>query len=155
MIRRAEKKDIPGIQQLLEQVLAIHHAGRPDIFKPVGVKYTEIQMLEIFADADKPVFVYTDENDNVVGHCFGIWMRRKEAEHTCAYNTLYIDDLCVDEAARRKGIGAALYEYVRNYAVENGAHNITLHAWDCNPSAVAFYKKQGMQIQQYTMEEIL
>ena len=32
-IRLAQEKDIPKIENLLEQILLVHHKGRPDIFK--------------------------------------------------------------------------------------------------------------------------
>ena len=41
MIRRAEKKDIPGIISLLHQVNMVHHVLRPDLFKPHTTKYNE------------------------------------------------------------------------------------------------------------------
>ncbi|KAI4445791.1 hypothetical protein C823_000308 [Eubacterium plexicaudatum ASF492] len=33
VIRRAEEKDMDGINRLLMQVLMIHHHGRPDLFQ--------------------------------------------------------------------------------------------------------------------------
>ena len=44
-IRFAEKKDIPGILELLRQVGKVHHDGRPDLFRPDAQKY----------DADVPL----------------------------------------------------------------------------------------------------
>jgi len=37
-IRLAQEKDIPKIENLLEQILLIHHEGRPDIFKAKRIK---------------------------------------------------------------------------------------------------------------------
>ena len=69
--------------------------------------------------------------------------------------TLYIDDICVDENARGRHIGKALYEYVRDYAKSIGCNNITLNVWEGNDSAITFYKNMGMQVQKTTMEIIL
>lgn len=154
-IRRAALKDIPGIDNLLYQVLMVHHEGRPDIFKGEGRKYTNEQLAKIIADDKNPVFVCVDENENVLGHCFCQTIEHPESPNTYEYKTLYIDDLCVDEKARGQHVGNALYDYVKNYAKSNGYHNLTLHAWECNPKAVGFYNHLGMKIQQYTMEEIL
>ena len=33
VIRRGEERDLIGIGRLLGQVLAVHHNGRPDLFK--------------------------------------------------------------------------------------------------------------------------
>lgn len=155
MIRRATKKDIPAINELLHQVLAVHNVGRPDIFKPQGQKYTDKELAELFSKDENPVFVYEDENGKVLGHCFTQTIDRDEAPHAYAYKTLFIDDLCVNEESRGKHVGKALYDYVKKYAKENGYYNVTLHAWECNPAAVGFYEHLGLKIQQYTFEDIV
>ena len=154
-IRRAENKDVPGIMNLLTQVLKIHHEGRPDIFKSEGQKYTVKELEGIIADDTKPIFVCVDDDDKVLGHCFLQIFERKESPNIYEYKTIYIDDLCIDENARGRHVGTNLYNYVKEYAKSIGCHNITLHAWECNPNAIAFYNALGMKIQQYTMEEIL
>lgn len=69
--------------------------------------------------------------------------------------TLYIDDLCVDEAVRGMHIGSLLYEYVLDYAGRNGYYNVTLNVWADNINAVKFYEKLGLKIQKIGMEKIL
>lgn len=155
MIRIATKNDIQAINGLLEQVLYIHYVGRPDIFKEQGRKYTDEQLDALIDDENNPIFVYEDEDGNVIGHCFCQKIERGDTPIAYAYKTLYIDDLCVLEDARGKHIGRALYEYARSYAKENGYYNVTLHAWECNPNAVQFYEHLGLKVQQYTMEEVL
>ena len=59
-IRLAQEKDIPKIENLLEQILLIHHEGRPDIFKANGKKYTTKELTEMLNDSSKPIFVATD-----------------------------------------------------------------------------------------------
>lgn len=155
MIRRAENRDIPAINRLLGQVLLVHHVGRPDLFKEKGQKYTEDELIKLIEKTEDPIFVYEDENGEVIGHCFCQTIDRKESSNAYAYKTLYIDDLCIDEEARGQHVGKEMYEYARKFAKENGYYNLTLHAWECNPNAVGFYKHLGMNIQQYTMEEVL
>lgn len=155
MIRRAENKDIPAINELLNQVLYVHHTGRPDLFKEKGQKYTDEELSEIIAKTEDPVFVYEDVDGKVIGHCFCQTKVTPDRPATHPYRTLYIDDLCIHENARGKHIGKQMYEYVRNFAKENGYYNVTLHAWECNKKAVGFYEHLGLKVQQYTMEEIL
>ena len=69
--------------------------------------------------------------------------------------TLYIDDLCVDEAVRGQGVGRALYERVEALARELGCHDIMLNVWECNPGAKAFYEALGLVPYQTGMEKIL
>lgn len=69
--------------------------------------------------------------------------------------SLYIDDLCVDAAARGAHVGRALYEYVLAYARERGFYNVTLNVWADNVSAVKFYEALGLKVQKIGMEQIL
>ena len=61
IIRPAEPRDLEAVNTLLGQVLAVHHAARPDLFRPVGKKYTDEELLAIFENPDTPVFVYERE----------------------------------------------------------------------------------------------
>ena len=56
-IRRATAADIPQIDELLRQVLEVHHAGRPDLFKGGVKKYTDEGLKAILANDQTPVFV--------------------------------------------------------------------------------------------------
>ena len=154
MIRIATKDDIDAILRLLRQVLLVHHKGRPDLFKEVGEKYGREELEEILNDDKQAVFVY-EEKGKVLGHCFCKLLKREESGAAYAVNTLFIDDLCIDEEVRGNHIGTQMYEFVKAWAKDHGFNNITLHVWECNPKAVAFYKKLGMKVQQYTMEERL
>lgn len=69
-IRKAEKKDIPRILELLGQVLQIHAEIRPDIFIPGTTKYTLCELTELLKQEDKPVYVAADEDDLCMGYAF-------------------------------------------------------------------------------------
>ena len=153
MIRKAEKIDIPGIIELLHQVNMVHHVLRPDLFKPNTTKYGEQELEDLLDDSSKPVFVFDD--GEVLGHAFCIIKEIKDDKLLQDIKTLYIDDICVDEKARGKHVGKALYEYVRDYAQSIGCNNITLNVWDGNDSASCFYKNMGMKVQKTTMEIVL
>ena len=56
-IRRATAADIPQIDELLRQVLEVHHAGRPDLFKGGVKKYTDEELKAILANDQTPLFV--------------------------------------------------------------------------------------------------
>ena len=153
MIRKAEKKDIKRIIDLLHQVDMVHHAIRPDLFKPYTTKYNEQELEVLLSDDSKPVFVYDD--GEVLGHAFCQITEVKGHHLLQDAKTLYIDDICVDEAARGQHVGKALYEFVHDYAVSIGCYNITLNVWEGNDSAISFYRNMGMTVQKTGMETIL
>lgn len=153
MIRKANKNDIGRIIELLHQVDMVHHEIRPDLFKPYTTKYNE-QELEALLDNDsKPIFVYDD--GEVLGHAFCQITDVKNHKLLQDAKTLYIDDICVDEKARGKHVGKALYEFVRDYAKSIGCYNMTLNVWEGNDPALSFYKNMGMKVQKTGMEEII
>ena len=153
-IRRAEARDIGGLQHLLEQVNRVHHEGRPDLFK-LTTKYSEDDLKALLQEEHFPVFVALDEAGTIVGHAFCQIIEHKGERLLEDIKTLYIDDICVDERARRKSVGKRLYAAVLAYAKEIGCYNITLNVWECNPGACAFYRSLGMKPQKYGMETIL
>lgn len=155
MVRRAKIEDIPRILELLVQVDMVHHNGRPDIFKGPATKYSEEELLEIINDEKSPVFVCLDEDGVVLGHAFCQHKQVLGDRVLTDIRTLYIDDICVDEASRGKGVGKKLYEHVMDYARDNGFYNVTLNVWDCNPDAYRFYEKMGFKVQKTGMEIVL
>lgn len=154
-VRRAEERDIPRILELLIQVDMVHHNGRPDIFKGPATKYNAEQLKEILMHKQDPVFVCADEDDRVLGHAFCVHKQTLDDNVLTDIRKLYIDDICVDEAARGKHVGSALYEAVKKYAQENGYYHITLNVWTCNPVARSFYESLGFVPLKTEMEVIL
>ena len=153
-IRRAKETDIPAIMKLLKQVNLTHYEGRPDLFC-LTTKYTEEELHSILDNDRTPVFVCVDENDRVLGHGFCVLQRPENTKLLKDILTLYIDDICVDEAARGNHVGTAIYEHILAYARQCGCYNVTLNVWTCNPGAMRFYEKLGLAPYKVGMERLL
>lgn len=154
-IRRAEEKDMNGLNRLLYQVAMVHHIGRPDIFKAGEKKYTDEELKAIIADDQTPVFVAEKEDGDVAGYAFCVFQQHKGSNFLTDIKTLYIDDLCVDETIRGQHVGSRIYEYVVDFAKREGCYNVTLNVWSCNPPAMKFYEACGLKPQKICMENIL
>lgn len=153
-IRFAQAKDVAGILALLKQVGQVHHQGRPDIFRKNAQKYGASQVLSMLDSSKNPIFVAVEE-ENVVGYGF---CQVKTFQHDpviADHVELYIDDLCVDEQHRGKGIGKAIYGAILKYARLRKCYNVTLNVWACNENAMKFYESLGLKPQKVGMETIL
>ena len=150
LIRRAEISDIPDILRLLTQVCNVHQEIRPDIFKRDGVKYTADDLTTLLADESRPVWCAV-EDDQFLGYCFCQWEFSPDGSVGFARKELYIDDLCVDEKTRGKGVASALFRHVSAVAKAEGANFITLNVWEGN-SALQFYEKMGMKPRKVFMD---
>ena len=154
IIRKAGSNDIPQILELLSQVLEVHAAIRPDLFVSGTVKYSADELKSIIENEDTPVFV-ADEGGNVLGHAFVQISVNTSQNMPAGMRSMYIDDICVDEKARRKNVGKALYDHALAYAKSIGCYDVSLNVWEGNDSARRFYESMGMRVRKTTLECIV
>ena len=102
-----------------------------------------------------PVPVEAEEGGLVVGYAFCVYQLHRGEGAFNDMTTLYLDDLCVDEACRGQHVGRALYQAAVELARSAGCYNLTLNVWSCNDSARRFYEKCGLRVQKIGMEAIL
>ena len=153
-IRFACDRDIPGMIDLLQQVGAVHHQIRPDLFRAGAQKYDEAALNALLTDPNRPILAAEIEG-KLVGYAFCILLITENDPVLCDRKVLYIDDLCVEETLRGQGIAGALYERVLEYARELGCDAVTLNVWCGNDGAMKFYEKCGLKPQKIGMETII
>ena len=151
-IRKAEASDCAELLRLLKCIAGLHHAGRSDLFRPASSKYNEAELLDILRNEKKPIFVAAEDAHHVCGYVFCIIKEFVGDPMLQDRRILYIDDLCVDEACRGQGLGKALMDTVRNYAVQIGVESLELNVWNFNKSAAAFYEHLGFTVQKSILE---
>jgi len=152
-IRPALSHDIPDILRLLTQVNRVHHDIRPDLFN-LATKYSQEDLEELLQEKTRYTFIA--ESDGVfLGYIFCELQQILGNPLRTEILTFYIDDLCVDENARGKDVGKALYEYAKEQAKSLGCYHITLHVWQGNDRAEGFYRRMGLTNMYTCLEEIL
>ena len=151
IIREMKKEDYFEVDRLMAQVHKLHVNGRPDLYMDIDHIYSEEQYHEM-VENDDMITVLAEDDGRTVGICM-VSMRAR----TCMIKrrTAYMEDLCIDEAHRGKGIGEELFQFAKKKAKERGAERLDLMVWDFNESAKQFYDKMGMKIQRYILEEQL
>ena len=150
-IRFAAEQDIPQMIDLLRQVGEVHHQIRPDLFRAGAQKYDEAALRRLLADETRPILAGIVD-DKMVGYAFCILQQSKDDPVLCDRKTLYIDDLCVDEAIRGGGVAQAIYQGVLDYARSIHCDAVTLNVWCGNDRAMRFYEKCGLKPQKIGME---
>ena len=154
-IRKAEMKDIPGILDLLSQVLEVHAVIRPDLFVSGTRKYNEKDLKEILQDEQRPIFVAEGENGELLGYCFCKLEKTEHSNNLRESLSILIDDFCVDEKHRNQRVGRALSDYVTDYARRLGCYDMTLNLWNGNENARIFYEHMGFTPRKTVMEKLL
>ena len=141
-IQFAKDENIEDIMNLLLQVHKVHSSIRPDIFKLGSTKYSNDELKKIIADDDSPIFVAI-EGGKVIGYAF---LQIKKVENNrslenCKY--IYIDDICVDEKSRGKGVATMIFNRVKEYSKEINCDYLRLNVWKGNEKALKFYEGLG------------
>lgn len=155
IIRKAEKKDAQRIAELLETIAQLHHEGRPDIYGGSGAKYGAEAVEKKITDTEEIILVAVNENDTVMGYTMSKITDVKPDGILLGYKKMYIDDVCVDSAFRKHGIGRKLMDATKLEAEKAGCHIAELNVWAFNENAVNFYKNCGMSVQRMYMEYVL
>ena len=136
VIRKGEKKDLPGLLALIRELADFEQA-------PDAVTNTVADM-ERDGFGDNPVFSFHVAED--AGSVVGI------ALYFVKYSTwkgkgFYLDDIVVTEKYRSHGIGKKLFdEYVKE-AKKAGAKQLHWQVLDWNKRAITFYERLNARIE--------
>lgn len=150
-IRFAKKEDLEQINELRKQVNDLHVKGKPEIFKPGFSDELREYIYDIFRDAQKKIIVCVSDG-NICALAVLHHIIRPETPYMFERDYLDIDEFCVDEAFRRRGIGARMIDFIRDFAKSEGFERIELNMWEFNQDALAFYEAVGFSTCRRYME---
>ena len=150
-IRPAVPEDCARIRPLQQQIADLHRAGRPDLFRAEARLFTQEAFNERLGDPKHRVLIAEAEGQ-VVGYAFAWVICYRDHPTYMDHDTFYIDDICVLESHRRRGIGRQLFDRCRETARVLGCQNMDLGVWAFNKEAIAFYESCGMRERVRRME---
>ncbi len=148
MLQLAREGDRAAIEVLAQQIHRMHVRWRPDIYEIA----TEMWPQERFCNAvsQRQLFV-AKQGDLVVGYVL-VKIRNYEMVGHVRRSVLLIDEICVDEASRNRGIGTEMMTEVRAIAAAYGCTDMQLGVYPQNNEALAFYQKCGFRIRSIDMQ---
>jgi ribosomal protein S18 acetylase RimI-like enzyme len=142
-IREAVPSDHLDLCALFEEVDALHRAHLPSIFQqPAGPARSEEHVLGLIADPSAGLFV-AQVGDRLAGLVCVLLREPPEIPLFVRRRYAVVEDLVVQDAFRRAGIGRALMEHAQRWAVAQGAGSIELGVWEFNQDAIEFYRALG------------
>ena len=148
MLELARSADRDSVNAIAAQVHAMHVAWRPDIYAMVEELYSE----DRFMDAIRNRELYVAKlSDTVVGYVL-LKTRNYDWPGVVKRKVMVVDEICVDEACRNRGIGTQMMAEVRALAKAFGYTDLQLGVYPQNDAAVAFYQKCGFTIRSIDMQ---
>ena len=151
MVRFAEERDLPRVNEIRRQVNDLHVSGRPDVFKPGFCPEMREHVYEMRRAADSDVIVA--ERDGVICGMAGVeYLNKPESPYSKARKIYHVIEFGVDEACQRQGVGRELMDFIRADAKARGFSRIELDMWSFNETAQKFYEAIGFRTFRRLME---
>ncbi|MDO4739208.1 MAG: GNAT family N-acetyltransferase [Eubacteriales bacterium] len=154
VIRRAVQEDNLKIRPLQTEIARLHHEGKPELFKAEPRFHSEEAFAGMLADPEHFIFI-AEADGRVVGYAFAFISHVRNHPTYIDFDRFYIDDICVLEECRGRGVGRRLFEACREQAQKTDCKVMDLGVFGFNTGAIAFYEACGMTEQQRRMEIVL
>ena len=136
-IRKAEKKDLPPVLELIQELATFEK--EPDA---VEVTVSDLEKAGFGPEAFYTCFV-AEANNKIEGMAL-VYFRFS----TWKGKTVHLEDLVVRQEMRGTGMGSALYKKVISYSLEQGVKRAEWVVLDWNTPAVEFYERSGANVLQ-------
>lgn len=139
----AAEEDFEACEELFYQVFRVHLDSRGDIFRE-GRPLDREGYLKILENKNEFILLCR-ENGGVVGLCHAKLIAAPEIPVVNRRLMLFIDEFCVREGQRGRGVGTALFAETKRRAAALGADSVELNVWNFNRGARKFYSKLGFE----------
>lgn len=151
MIRFAKEEDLDRINELRRQVNDIHVKGRPDIFRSGFCQEMQDLARELLQGEEGNIIV-AEQDGIICGMVCVAYITKPESPYNLERKIYHVEEIAVDERARKQGIGTEMMEFMKQDACKRGFDRIELDVWEFNESAVKFYETNGFTVFRRFME---
>ena len=133
MIRPAAQSDIPAILALIRELAEYEKLTQACVATEAGLRE------HLFGTNPAAEAMVAEQDGNVVG--YALWFRTFST--FLARPGIYLEDVYVQPAHRKKGIGKAFLKKLAELAVERGYGRIEWAVLNWNEPSIGFYKSLG------------
>ncbi len=133
VLRGAAPADVPVILGLIRDLATFER-------EPDAVQMTAAQLHDaLFGEIPRAEALLAEDEAGVLG--FAIWFE--------SFNTwtgrpgLFVEDIFIVPAARRRGVGRAIFTHLAKRAVARGCARLEWSVLNWNEPAIAFYQRLG------------
>lgn len=150
-VRRAVVGDEQTLAALNRFVHDMHHARRPDYYKATRVDDVAAWFRERL-EHPLPAAWIAEEGGAAVGYVLALFFDRPDNPFRQARRWCEIDQIAVDPAWRRRGVGRLLMRAALDEARARGLSDVELSSWAFNTDAHALFRSFGFVPRTVTFE---
>lgn len=137
-------KDANLLARLNHDVQEIHHDIEPEIFKPFNLDDIETFFQKVLVNSSVEAYIAMVD-DVPAGYILLVENTTVENPFKYSCTTLHIDQICVESSYKGKGIGKALVDHAKRYAMEKQIKRIEMNYWTQNHNSGEFFRSQGFK----------
>lgn len=153
MIRKAKTDDSAQLAELFSQLHRHHCEIAPHKHRMPSYEFFEKGIEEILADDEQTVLVNCEESENKINAYAVLKLIDINFEQKIPRKVCFIDCFAVAEETRRKGVGSALFDAVKEFGREQGCNAVQLGVDAENGGAIKFYEKMGLSPRTFILTE--
>jgi GNAT superfamily N-acetyltransferase len=144
-IRFTHHTDFNAVAGMMTAFLAQHHRWQPDEFQPAPIGFTAA-IFQTWLELPNELHLTALAEDEIAGYISATRWSNDGSPFTYARRSVFVSNIVVADAHRRKGVGRALFEAVEIWADEYKAEFVGLHVIPPNEPARAFYAALGYDL---------
>lgn len=152
MIRESDKKDCEELCELFDELNEIHRDPLPDAFKKIEKEKIKEFTRRILSDENSVIFV-AENAGKLIGFIHASIKGTDASPAMLQRRYGWIHDLMVRKEYRGHGVGRALDEKVRAWALGKNVNEIELNVWEFNRGT--FYESVGYETMSRRMRIML
>lgn len=145
MIRRAVDADRPRLLELFAQVDELHREALPWLFRKLAEPRSREVLSRFIHGSDCATFVAAEPDSPAMGFVVVQVREVVKAPIVRPARVAEIDNLVVDRAARRRGIGRSLVETALAWSHEARAERTELGVYEFNDEGRQFSEAMGFE----------
>lgn len=144
-LRFAHHTDFDAVAAMMTVFMAQHHQWQPDEFRPAPIGFTAA-IFQTWLDQPNELHLTALAGDEIAGYISATRWVGEGSHFNYPRRSVFVTNIVVADAHRRKGIGRALFGAVDIWADEFKAEFIGLHVIAPNEQAKAFYAALGYDL---------
>lgn len=128
------------VAKLNKTVHDLHFSLYPKYFKEY--QYDDVkEFFESIMQKKNHIFLLIEDDNETVGYAWIELRDYPENSFKKAYQSIYVHQLSIEEAKRKRGYGNHLMNHIDQLAKYQGIDIVELDYWDANKAAKEFYEK--------------
>ncbi|MBX2871363.1 MAG: GNAT family N-acetyltransferase [Saprospiraceae bacterium] len=144
-ITPCQPEEVPILRQMAEStfVKAFGAQNTPEDMAEYTAKAFSLATVQQEFDQPDSYFFFAKEGDRPIAY-LKINFNQAQSDLREA-NGMEIERIYVEAGYQGRGIGAQLFDYAWDIALQRAMSYVWLGVWDRNPGAIRFYERQGFQ----------